>query len=228
MQNIKQIIANISENRIHFMAIICSFLMVSILNIYRALQPSLFKLFFLISGFILVLFIINGFRLNYILKNILKQNYKIHTTLKENCILSLYSLSYPVLAAVVIGIELILCALIKTDLLYFTILAIFTGIFFIMFLLTFISGLELEYIKSNFSIKKLFSFNEFINQNSSDIIARYTAITVIELLVIGCGIKIIELFKLEIVLQFVLTFIILLIVLYFIISLEKYKLNLKQ
>ncbi len=228
MEKLKQIIAGVLENKVHSMAIICSFLIVSLLCLYKLMQPSVFRLGFFIFGTCLILFIINGFRLNFLIKNTLKQQISWIKIVKENSILSVYSLFYPIAAILVIGLEFVFCAAIRTDLLYFTVLAVFTGIFFVMLFLTFISGLEFEYIKGNFAIRKLFSFNKFIKSNSSNIIARYTAIAVIQLLVIGVGIKIIELLNFGIVLQFVLIFIILLLVLYSIISLESYKINLKQ
>ncbi len=185
MQNFKQMAADIFRRENFIFAVICSALILCARIIYLSFPPSWLRFGMLIIIGVLVFFLINSFRINHLISLLTGITYPVFSlrTLKEGFLLTGYYLLFILTNLFAVTLEFVFCALIKTDMLYFIILAIFTSLLFLMFFFTFIAGIELEYITKGFNQRILFAFGRLAAGYSANKLARFTAVSVLELVV---------------------------------------------
>ncbi len=226
MQKIKRIAADIFKWDIILSAAVCSGLILCARYIYITYPPSWLRFWVLIAIGFFIFGIINTVRINYLINMFYRNQQRTFSlaAIKEGFGLGLYYIFYPLCAAIFVLFEFIFCALIKTDMLYFVILAVFTAVLFIMFFFTFIAGIELEYISKNFDFKSLFAFKQLVYKYSSAKLARFTAVSVAQFALI---LLIFEFAKkgISLLIYTLALFLIILMVLGFNWILENYKFN---
>ncbi len=224
MQNLRQIAANMCDIKNLIFAAVCSFLAVSAGYIYNEFQPSPFRFGLLIFIVLVIFLVINFYRLSYLMSRICQGRVLLLKNIKAYFSLSFYYLIVVCAAISIVVLELCFCALIKTDIFYFVVLAVFTSVLFGMFFFSFIGALELEYINSGYKFRELFEFKKLGKEYSSSKLARLTAVSVAEGGLCLFLLRFIPFFS-NLFIQFFVVFIFTLFMLYLITLLEDYKLS---
>ncbi len=229
MQKIKQIAAEIFKGKSYIYAAVCSCLILFAQIIYNFCSPSILRLVTLIVIIVGAFVTINLYRVKYLLSGMktLMPELSDVNSFKEGIGLSVYYMLFPLAAIFVIALEFVFSALIKTDWLYFIVIAVFTSFLFAMLFFTFTAAAEFEYIASNFKYKKLFAFNDFGKKYSSYKLARFTAVHIIQFVLFLSVLKIAALCN-YLPVEFFVIYCVSLAVLYFSSVLEQYKLSVYQ
>ncbi len=181
IQKIKQTAADTLKVPSLVFAAVCTLLILSVKIIYTTFPPSWLRLGVLVFLCVILFFMLNSYRLYSFAAGLNCKNISPVNFIKENILLNLFYWGYLALILFIVLLEAIFAALIRTDLLYFIIAAVFTAILCIMFFFTFIAAAEFEYVLDGYNCKKLFAFKNIVSKYTSDKLARFTFVTFIEL-----------------------------------------------